>query len=87
MHVEYKYTINTQYNVLVNQMSFIVTVLCSNFILLEFSPSGDATFNINILMFCLCGSLRLNGNHPNYILNLLFRSFFICISDSHNVSC
>jgi len=62
LHVEYKYTvvqINTQYNVLMNQM-FVNSV--SDFILLEFNSFGNVTLYILMLLLCLYYLIRLSTN-------------------------
>jgi len=62
LHVEHKYPIiqiHTHYNVLVNQVSVSQV---SDFILLEFNPFGDTTFDIIMLLLCLWYLMRLSAN-------------------------
>jgi len=62
LHVEYEYTIvriNTQYNVLVNQV-FANPV--SVFVLLEFRSLDNITVCILILSFCLYYLMRLSAS-------------------------
>jgi len=60
-------------------------LLCSNFILLEFNPFGDATFNINILMLllCLCCSMTLALNFQ-VVFWTCFWSLSLLVFQSHN---
>jgi len=51
--------INTQYNVLVDQV-FVNSV--SDFILLEFSSFGDVTLDILMFLLCLYYLLDLSAN-------------------------
>ena len=83
LHVECKYTIvqiNTQYNVLVNQV-FANPV--SVFILLGFSYDFRHS-NVSSLPSLF---KEVVGELPSCFLNLFLKSFLVCISESQDVSC
>jgi len=83
LHVDCKCTIvqiNTQYNVLVNQV-FANPV--SVFILLGFVHYFRHS-NVSSLPSLFN---EVVGELPSCFLNLLLKSFFVCISESQDVSC
>ena len=76
--------INTQYNVLVNQV-FANPV--SVFVLLEFRSLDNITVCILVLSFCLCYLMRLSASFQVALWTCFLKSFFVCISESQDVSC
>ena len=79
LQTECEYTIvqiNTQYNVLVNQV-FANPV--SVFILLEFWSLDNITVCILILSFCLCYLMRLLASFQVALWTCFLKSFFVCI--------
>ena len=90
LHVECKYTIvqiNTQYNVLVNQVSLNTTLfqLHSSWIQsirwCDFEHWHSNASSLSLLF------MEISDNLPSCCLNLLLRSYFVCISESQDVSC
>jgi len=87
IHVEYTYTIvriNTQYNVLVNQ---VFANPMSVFVLREFRSLDNTTVCILILSCCLYYLMRSSASFQGASWTCFLKFFFICISASQDVSC